>query len=441
MFYKITAGEDLSLERMGVILREFQTRDLPKLNKYYKYYEGRHKILEKVATDTGKPCNQVVVNFMYAIVEAYLGYLVGKPITYTNDEFEDIIDILYYNDVANEDARLLRDALIFGQSFEQNYIDENGEQRFKVLDPRGCIPIYSNDLNEDLQMVIRFYREDLVDKANENYIVEVYTADKVVKYRSTMGFSSFAPLEETPCFFSDVPITHFKLNDRCASIFDQVISLQDAYNDLLSGQVDSFDQFADAYLILKGVIADAEDLEAMKAHRLLMLDNDADASFLTKDITGTGVDTMSLNIEEKIHQISCWPNFQDEKFLASSGIALRYKLVAFENVAAGIESYMRKALQRRIELINSILTLTDEAWRDVQINFTRNLPTDVLDIVNQINGLRGLVSNETLVSLLPFVQNVNEEIEKAREEKMEDMQLYDFNVGSPKVGEDEDEQQ
>lgn len=439
--WTIAPGAELTPLRLGSILREFITSEVPRLNKYKNYYEGKQQIFNKVATDTGKAANKVMVNFCFAITECYLGYLVGKPITYTNDEFEDIIDILQYNDVANEDSQLLRDALVYGKAFEMNYIDEEGEQRFKVLDPRTVIPIYSDTLNEELLMCVRFWKEDPVTQEDDLYFVEVYTADRVVRYKSNMGFSSFTPIEEAPCFYSMCPITHFKLNDREASIFDQIMSLQDAYNNLISGEVDSFDAFADAYLILKGVIADSEDLESMKQHRLLMLDNDADAFFLTKDITGTGVVDMTDNIEKKIHKISGWPDFTDKDFMASSGIALRYKLVAFENFASAIESYMRKALQRRIELINSILTLTDEAWRDVQINFTRNLPTDILDIVQEINGLRGIVSNETLVSLLPFVQDVNEEIEKAREEKLEDMQMYDFNVGSPKVGEDEDEQQ
>lgn len=43
------------------------------------------------------------------------------------------------------------------------YIDEEARQRFKVLDSRECIPIYSNDLNNDLLYVIRYYVADTVN--------------------------------------------------------------------------------------------------------------------------------------------------------------------------------------------------------------------------------------------------------------------------------------
>ena len=110
--------------------------------------------MSKQPTDIGKPCNKIVVNYCDNIVKNYLGYLTGIPISYENDDFAEVIDILKYNDVTAEDNELLKDALIFGRAFEINYIDEDAKQRFKVLDPRECIPIYDNTLNSDLVLKI-----------------------------------------------------------------------------------------------------------------------------------------------------------------------------------------------------------------------------------------------------------------------------------------------
>ena len=119
--YQIDRTEELTTDRLGKILSTFQTWDLPKLNTYYNYYNGKQAITQKVATDTGKPCNKVVVNYCYNIVQNYLGYMTGIEIGYDNDgRFEDIIDVLKYNDVKAEDSELLRNALIFGRAFEIN---------------------------------------------------------------------------------------------------------------------------------------------------------------------------------------------------------------------------------------------------------------------------------------------------------------------------------
>jgi len=418
---------ELTPAYIGKCLTQFQTRILPAYNRLWRYYKGQQKILQKVATDVGKPCNKIVVNYCYNITQNYLGYITGIPIKYSNDEFSEVIDVLHYNDVENEDNELLRQALIFGRSFEVNYIDEEAKQRFRTFDTRECVPIYDNSLNNELQYVVRFFREDILDRQNENYIVEVYGPTDVKTYRSGPGFITFELINQEPHFFGQCPVTVFSLNKDEESIFAQVMSLQDGYNQLVSDEIDDFDSFCDAYLVLKGAIADEEDLIAMKKNKVLMMDPDASAEYLTKTVSDTQVKNILDNLNEQIHKISNSPDFSDEKFMAQSGVAIQYKLVGFENVASNIEANMRKALQRRIELISAILNLTNEEqmWRDVVIKFTRNLPNTLIPASPQdVNAYRGLVSDETLLSLLPFVSDVDDELKKIEKEQKEHLELY-----------------
>jgi len=330
------------------------------LQRSWNYFDGKQDILRKVATDTGKPCSKVVVNYCYNIVKNYLGYMTGKPITYSNEGFDEVIDILNYNDVTTEDAELLKTALVYGLAYEVCYIDEESKIRFRLFDSKECIPIYDNSLNGDLLYVVRFYKEDLVNEQNDNYIVEVYGPSDIKYYRSGSTFSSFVPIDFQSHFFDQCPVTVFALNEEEDSIFKQVMSLQDAYNELISGSVDDFDAFADAYLVLKGAIAESDELESMKRNRVLMIDQDADAFYLTKDINNTQIEYLLNTTNDQIYKIANCPDFTDEKFMAQSGVAIRYKLVGFENQAAAIENNMHKALQRRIELIAGILSLTNE---------------------------------------------------------------------------------
>ena len=417
--------EDLDLLKLGKVLQSFQTLELPQLSKYKNYYDGKQAIMQKLPTDDGKPCNRIVVNYCKSIVDNYAGYLSGIPIGYEVDER--ILDVLAYNDVKTEDTELLRQALIYGIAFEINYIDEDSKQRFKALDSRQCIPIYGNTLDRNLKFVVRFYQEDLIN--SESYIVEVYGAAATKVYRSTVGFTSFNLVEERPNYFNQVPITVFSLNADNASIFAPVLTLQDGYNTLLSAEIDDFESFCDAYLVLKGMTADAEDLKAMKESRCLMLDSDdADAAYLTKNISDTQIQNILKNINNQIYNKANCLDFNDENFQASTGIALKLKLVGFENAAAIIEGNMRQAIQKRIELICSILSLTggDAAWRDIDLTFTRNLPTNLEDISNVVNNLRGLVSTRTLLSLLPFVKDVDEELKLLEAEQATALSMYNF---------------
>lgn len=389
--------------------------------------------MRKVASDVGKPCNRIVSNYCFNIVQNYQGYITGIDISYLSQTNIDAIqDILNYNDVRTEDNELLRNALIFGKSFEINYVDEDAKQRFKVLDSRECIPVYSNDLNNDLLYVIRYYVADTINNSQDEYYIEVYGNEFIRKYKSFNAFATLSLLEEKPNVYKQVPITVFSLNTDEVSIFDQVMTLQDAYNKLLSSEVDDFESFCDAYLVLKGCMADADDLVAMKQNRVLMMDTDAEASYLTKNVSDTQIENMLKNINDTIHKISNSPDFTEDTFMSQSGVAIKYKLIGFENVASNIVANMTKALQRRIELICSILSLTDgeTKWRDIQIVFTRNLPQNITDTAQAINQLRGIVSDKTLISLLPFIKDVDAEVKQLQKEKEVNMSMYGFDTNS-----------
>jgi len=426
--YYLEKGKDLDLNYLAQVLLQFQTKELPQFNKYRKYYDGKQKILQKQIVE-GKPCNRVIVNYCYNITQSYQGYITGIPITYESEDFENILKVLNYNDTPTEDSEYLKNALIYGRAFEVNYIDEEGKQRFRLFDTRECVPIYENTLECPLLYVVRFYWENVVTKTN--YIVEVYGPNDIKTYRSEPGFASFNLIKEEPHYFGQCPVTVFKLNEDEEPIYKQIIPIQDAYNNIVSDQVDDEDSFADAYLVLKGVTAESEDLANMKRNRALLLDVDADASYLTKNISDGHTENMLQNLNDKMFMITGAPDFMSENFMAQSGIALRYKLVGFENKAASIEQQMKKALQRRLELIQAIFNITDdEPWRDVDIRFTRNLPVSLTpSSVEELMQYKGLVSDKTLLSLVPFVKDPDEEMALKDEEN--NLELF-------KVEEDED---
>ena len=437
--FLIEQGTELTLPRVTEIIQKFETREKIKLNKYYNYYAGKQDIMLKLMKDASKPCNRIVTNYCYNIVNNYTGYMTGIDVTYNStDDITEIQNVLNYNDVSSEDSQLLKNALIYGVAYEIAYIDENGMSRFKVLDSRECIPVYYNDISQTLAAVIRYYKFETVDNQS-HYIIEVYTADRTCIYKSNLTFSTFGLLEERPNYYKQVPITVFNLNDEWESIFDKIMTLQDAYNTLLSSEVDDFQAFCDAYLVLKNLDADEETLGTMKENRVLLLPEDGDANYLSKNISDTQIENMLQNINDTIHKIANSPDFSQESFGTSSGIALRFRLLGFENTAGAIEKNMTKALQRRIELICTILNMTgDSMWRDVQITFTRNIPTDILETVNMVNSLRGLVSDKTLLAQLPFIQDIDAELEAIDEQKEANAAMYGFDT---QVNNEEDEEE
>lgn len=420
--YKILfdKGEELTPAIIGKVIRKHQEKVVPMLERASGYFEGRGQaIMSRANPDPTRPNNRIVKNYCKTIVENFQGYLTGNPVSYSGVDEADISaiqDVLDDNDVINADSEFLQDALIFGIAYELCYINEDSEKKFKNIDARNVVPVYSNDLDEDLLYCIYYYPvQNWQDElAPEEWGVDVYTADEIYHYQATNTFNDFALLEVEPHYFGEVPFVIFDLNKENTPIFEPIISLQDAYNALLSDEVNDFAAFVDAYMVLKNLDATPEDLAEMKANRTIIIDGESDVSYLTKNISDTQIQNLLDNINTSIHTVSNSPDFSSEEFNngVSSGIALQFKLVGFNNIASNIEARFRKALQKRVVLINKVLELVDTDACVVEISFKHNLPTSILDTVNMVNSLRGLVSDETLLAQIPFIKDVAAEVER-----------------------------
>lgn len=354
--------------------------------------------------------------------------MTGNPISYDTDD-EEVIDILKYNDYQEQDKELLRNALIYGYGVELAWIDEESRVRFTVLDSREIFPVFYNTIEKDsLAGAIRMYPADNISQAPD-WIVEVYLADKTLVYKANDGLTSLSLLEERPNFFNQVPVCVMPLNEAWVSVYDGVMGLNDAYNSVLSGEIDDFDSFADAYLVMAGLQGvEAEDLAAMRENKAIVMPDGGEVSYLTKNISDVQTENILSNIKKNIYLVANCVDFSDEAFGTSSGIAMKMKLLGMENQAGVIEKHMVKSLQKRIELICSILSLTggEEVWRDININFTRNIPVDIQDEVNSIVGLRGLVSDRTLLSQLSFIKDIDEELKQRDIEREASLAMYSF---------------
>ena len=441
MFY-LNRNTELTIDLLNKMIDRFNVEVKPRLRKYKNYYDGKQAILSKSYSDASKPCNRTVINYCRNITDSYTGYMATPGhISYMSDEdIEEVMDILRYNDYQAEDSDLLLDALIYGVAAELMYLDAKSQVRFRLIDPTQCFGVYDDSLTGDLMYFVRMYKESDWD-SSDTYIVKVYTDSEIRTYRMTgeSGYLILAGAPE-PHYFSQCPANIFVMPDE-KSIFDCVVGLQDAANELLSCEIDDYSAFVDAYMILMGVDAEEDDIAKMKKNRVLLLPEGATANYLTKNSNDTQIENILKRIHESIYRIAQCPDFSSESFVGgvSSGIAIQYRLTGMETRACKIEAEMKKALQRRIEVISGIasLKLGESVFRDIQITFKRNIPEDTTAIINLVNALKGTVSDATLLAQIPFITDVNAELEAVQEQKAANMELYGFST----FGTDEEEEE
>ena len=430
MFY-INKDTELNIELLQKMINKFRINVEPKLQRYKNYYDGVQAILNKTYSDESKPCNRTVINYCKNIVDSYCGYIATPGhISYrSNEDIEEVMNILKYNDYQAQDSDFLLDALVYGVAAELMYIDNSGHTRFRLINPTSCFGVYDDSLTGDLLYFVRMYKANDWDDS-DTYKVDVYS-DFDIKHYTMTGTNGYLKLEKAPepHYFGQCPANILTLPDE-KNIFDCIMSLQDAANELLSDEIDDYSAFCDAYLALVGVDAEADDVAAMKKNRVLVFPEGADAKWITKNANDAQVENILKRVHDAIYRVAQCPDFSSESFVGgvSSGIAIQYRLTGMETRAGKIEALMKKALQRRVEIICGIATLKlgEEVFREIEISFKRNIPEDTASIIAMVNSLKGTVSDATLLGQIPFITDVNAELEAVQAQKAANMALYSF---------------
>lgn len=429
LFY-LNKDTELTIQVLQKMINRFSINVLPLLQKYQNYYDGKQAILNKNYSDASKPCNKTVINYCKNIADSYCGYLATPSfISYRSDnDISEVMNILRYNDYQAEDADFLLNALKYGVGAELMFIDADSKIRFRLINPLTCFGVYDDSLTGDLMYFIRFYKVNEWDDS-DLYNVDVYS-DYDIKHYQMHGLNGYLTyIDEETHFFNQCPANIFYMPDE-KPVFECVMGQQDSINELVSAEIDDYSAFCDAYLALYGVDADAEEIASMKENRVLLLPEGANAAWLTKNSNDAQVENILKRLHEAIYRVAQCPDFSSESFVGgvSSGIAIQYRLTGMETRAGKIEAEMRKALQRRVEIICGIASLSfgEEVFRDIEISFKRNIAVDNTAVVDMVNKLKGTVSDATLLAQLPFITDVNAEIEALEEQKESNMALYAF---------------
>ena len=411
--------------------------DLPRLLELENYYNTKNKIINRTMADPAKPNNKIANPYASYITDTLTGYFVGEPITYNSNDktlLQDLSMIFEYNDEADENMELAKNASIFGVAYEMLYFsDEDKMIRFKPLSPKEVIPIFDKSVEGNLLAVIRYYDDYNVVEDKTYTIIEVIDAVGVSRYSSTKGSNTLTLLENYPHYFGMVPVAIYKNNEEERGDFEPVISLIDAYDTMESDSVNDFAYFVDCYLALYGFTAESEDVQKMKENRILLMDEGTSAEWLVKNSNDTTIENMKNRLDADIHKFAKCPNLADKEFASNaSGIAIKFKTLGTENLVAIKERKFKRGLQQRLELMSMISSVLREGfdWRAIDIVFTRNLPSNDVDIANMVNSLRDIVSDETLLAQIPFVDDVQAEIERVdkQKEKAKEQNPF-FNVG------------
>lgn len=429
----------LNKELIYKLIRK-HTQERSRLQKLKKYYMGEHAILKHERRNKNAPNFKTVANHAKDIADTSTGYFMGNPIKYNNTADSDIEPLLVAFDGAEIDQVDAQNALnmaIYGRAYEYIYAKEGlTELDSTSIDPENTFMVYDDSIERKPLFAVYYYEIEDDTKDSKSYQADVFTQNLHYHIVLRDSDSSTAKVAESePHNLGQIPIIEYRNNHFAIGDYEQQISLINAYNSLMGNRVNDKEQAVESILVLYGAqLADTQEeareaMNILSEEGLLELPMDAKADFLKNALDENATEILRNALKEDIYTFSHVPNLTDKNFAGNtSGVAMEFKLLGLEMITKTKEANYKRGLRQRIAIFAHYLGMQQIALESHSIvpQFSRGLPKNLLELSQVINNLEGKVSLRQLISLLPFVEDPDAELESLEEEKEKNMERMPF---------------
>ena len=425
---------------------------VPRLQMLDDYYQGLNfNILRnRRRRERHLADNRAAHDFASYIADFINGYCFGHAIQVQaedEDTQEKINGLHKLNDIDTHNRSIGLDLSIFGRAYEYVIRNQDDEVRLYKSDPRNTFVIYDNTIEQNSLIAVRYWQTAIREQEDTDiYNVDIITPNAtnffIANKSTNLKLQERRPAE--PHSFGKVTITEFSNNEKRRGDFEKVIPLIDLYDNAQSDTANYMSDLNDAMLLVIGNMElDSNTAQLQKDANVFHLvppeyttmdekttEGNVDARYIYKEYDVSGVEAYKTRIAKDIHTLTNTPDMTDENFGGQrSGEAMKYKLFGLEQRTAIKEGLFRKGLVRRYKLVGEIMGVNREIdkdnLKDLVFTFTRNLPKSITEEMQMYMSAGGEISQQTLMSLVSFIDNPQDEVKRIQSEEEEKVKRSD----------------
>lgn len=423
-----------------------------------RYYDNDHDInyrKREAIGDKGElteiknlPNNHVIDNRYRKLVDQKANYLLGKPfaIDTKNKTYAEHLKSIF----GRRFKKLLKNAgkyaMNSGICWLYPYYDSDGEFRFKLF--KGCdvLPFWTDEEHTKIDMAVRLYKVRVYNKAINEIVekAEVYCKDGV--YRYTVDGSRLIPDDEMPyspyAYISDkafnwerIPLIPIKYSDDEQPLLNKVRSLQDGVNLLLSDFENNMQEDSrNTVIVLKnydgenlgefrrnlatfGAVKVRYDGDTKGGVETLQITVNAENYKVILDLFRKAIIENGLGFDAKDDRLSGNPN--------QMNIQSMYSDIDLD--ANDMEMELQAVFEDVLWFVNCHLASTGKGSyfdEGVDIIFNRDILINESQVISDIKNSVGILSEKTLVSQHPYVEDIDEELERIKQEQPKEYEPF-----------------
>ena len=362
----------------------------------HNYFLGRQPVLLREKEVRPSINNKVVENRAYQIAKDRADSLVGEPVTYsahgagaTHEEGADATDEVSHRvQVLNDrctaadkhacDLELVQWMCEVGVGYRlvmptEEVAGEGAERPFRVaaLDPRSTFVVYRNDAFREPLFAAAAVRDEVTGVVRHT----VYTAsERFVLEGGLLAESGPNPL-------GMVPIIEYDANPERMGVFEAVLGIFDAINEIESNRVDGVAQFVQNLLVFENVDFDHDDWDEMCRKGAVLITSTGEVAAkvysVSAELNQQQTQTLVDSLYKNALSICGMPfNVGGSASTSDTGVAvtMRDGWSNSENRCKETEAMFKRSERRFLDCALAILETSEHlalSSREVEIKFTR----------------------------------------------------------------------
>ncbi|MEG2050901.1 MAG: phage portal protein [Oscillospiraceae bacterium] len=433
-----------------------------------RYFDGKHDILNKKRTVIGEdgeltevknlPNNKIVDNQYKKMVKQKNNYLLGKPfsIQCDNKDYAKLLKVVFNRAFLRLIKNVGENSLNCGIGYMYVYYNESGELKFKRFKSHEIIPGWNDAEHTELGYFIRIYEVTTYEGKDKKIIEKVEVYDESGIHFFEFRNESLYPCEpfhrpyftiaegesETGYNWSKIPLIPFKYNDKETPLIQNVKSLQDGINTILSNFQDNMEEDA-RNTILVLVNYDGQNLGEFRKNLASY------GAVKVKTVDGAEGDVRTLQVEvncenyksiveifkKAIIENAMGYDAKDDRMSGNANqmnIQSMYSDIDLD--ANDMETEYQAALEELLWFINchfANMGYGDFENEEVEITFNRDMLINESEVIDCCNKSVDL-SLETRIANHPWVDDPQTEIDRIKKERTaNEGVMYGSAFGSP----------
>lgn len=431
--------------------------------KGFLYYEGDHDILARKRTMIGTdgklevvenlPNNLIIDNQYAKMVNQKANYLLGQPIAIRgdNDEYVKLLKKIFNKKFMRTIKNSGKAAYNGGIAWLHPYYTDRGEFTFKLFPAYEILPFWKDDEHTELDYFVRLHIEvtyngttPIVEKK-----IELYDLDGVHKYIWEGGSlkPDMTEQDEPHITMTDnrgqvrgvnwtrIPLIPLKSNEQEIPLLKKIKSLQDGINIMISDFENNMQEDArNTILVLKnydgqnlgefrknlatfGAVKVRYDGEAKGGVETLEITVNADNYKAIIEIFKKALIENAMGYDAKDDRLSGNPN--------QMNIQSMYSDIDID--ANDMETEYQAGFEDILWFVNAHFENTGKGIyydETVDIIFNRDILINETEVIENCQKSVGILSNETIISMHPWVDDPQKELERLEEERQKEDELY-----------------